>query len=112
MKQEEIDHIKSLAEKDPVIKKLWEFYSGTTMDGVKAVRATLNAKLLQLNDDLAKPDTNYDFALDQINEIARTLKKLPKDKEEVEKPSIVDKAKEEIKKGSFLDRQADKKRSE
>lgn len=77
-------------------------------DGVKAIRATLNAKLLKLNADLTNSKCNYDFTLDRINEIAKTLKKLPKE-EKAEKKQT--KAEEEESSGSFLDNKANTKRS-
>ncbi len=55
------------------------------IDGVSAIRTTLNAELLKLNDDLTKENCNFDFTLDRINEISRTLKKLPKEEKPKEK---------------------------
>ncbi len=104
----DMQHLKALAEKDPLVQKLLDFYCGITMDGVKAIRVTLNAQLLKLNTDLTKPDTNYDFTLDRICEVAKTLKKLPKDEvpEEKKEPGI----KKEGKKKSVFDNAADEKR--
>ncbi len=107
MNEQEIAHIKSLAEKDPAIKKLWEFYSGITMDGVKAIKITLNAKLISLNAELSKPDCNYDVALDEISLIAKTLKKLPKEEKTEDKQ---EKVKSSGKKKSVFDSEADKDR--
>lgn len=106
--ESDIHYLKHLGEKDPLVQKLLDFYCGTTMDGVKAIRVTLNTQLLKLNQELTKPDTNYDVALDQICEVAKTLKKLPKDEVTEEKKS----PKEKItgKKKSVFDNEADKKR--
>ncbi len=75
-------------------------------DGVSAIRATLNAELLKLNDDLTKSDTNFDFTLDRINEISRTLKKLPKEEKPKEKKTGKF-AKEEDDERSYSERKAD-----
>ena len=81
------------------------------IDAVKAIRATLNTELLKLNDDLTKADTNFDFTLDRINEIARTLKKLPKEEKPKEKKSgkFADEPEDER---SYSERKADNLRKD
>ena len=104
----DIAHLKTLSEKEPLVKILFDFYCGTTMDGVKAIKNTLNLKLMELNKELCSPSANYDITLGLISEIARTLKKLPKpdveeknEKEDSEKTSggkrksVFDKASDE-----------------
>jgi hypothetical protein len=79
------------------------------IDGVEAVRAKLNADLLKLSEDLSKPGLDYEFTLTRISDIAKTLKRLPK--EEVPKEKKLNTKKEEAEENkSIFDKEADSKR--
>lgn len=79
------------------------------IDGVKAVRDKLNADLIKLSEELSKPGLDYEFTLNRISEIAKTLKRLPKEEVSSEKKAEKKKAKEEKNK-SIFDKEADKDR--
>lgn len=105
--EDHIPQIKALAKKDPLVKKLWEYYLNSQADGAKAIRITLNAELIALNADLTQKNVDYDFTLNRIGEISTVLKKLPKE-ENTEAPK--NKKKDAGEKKSVFDLEADKKR--
>lgn len=76
------------------------------LDGVKAVREKLNADLIKLTADLANDKLDYEFTLNRISEIAKTLKRLPKD-EEAKEEKTKKASKENI---SVFDAEANKSR--
>ena len=112
---EELKEIEALCKKSKEVKKVYDFWKSSQSDAVKLIRLTLNSQLLVLNEDLSKPDCNYDFTLDRINEISRTLKKLPKDVKAMSeypgrwKNSKLASSKSDS--GSFLDNHADDDRN-
>jgi len=73
--EDQITEIKALAKKEPMAKKLWEYYLNSQADGVKAIRNTLNSELLALNKSLHKKDIDFEFTLNRIGEISTVLKK-------------------------------------
>ncbi len=76
--EKEMAALKVAAEKYPDVKKLLEFYLTTKKDGVEMIRASLNARLIKLNEEVSKDEADFDNALDKIKKISMTLKKLPK----------------------------------
>jgi len=103
---EELKEAHKQAQKSEVVKKLLDFYNESQIDGLMALRISLNKKLIAISTTVegAKESDNEDKTFERIDRIVTSLKKLPKEKNEEED--------EDNDESSFLDRTANKKRKE
>lgn len=90
LSEEEIADVEKIAKKNEAVGKLLEFYKETQIDGLKALRVSLNKKLIDISAsvDSAQIDDNDDKTFERIDRIVTSLKKLPKENEEKEQEVV------------------------
>lgn len=98
----EIKEIEKLSQKNPVVGKLFDFYTVANEDGLEALRISLNKKLIEVSQTIgaANVDDNDDKTFERIDRIVASLKKISKGEKKTDK----------VEEGSFTDRKADKNR--